>query len=37
MIPTKKGGVSSDNTMANKFSHVHPASASIFGKHNLSQ
>ncbi len=36
MIPEKKLGVSSDNNMVTQFSKVHPTSASIFGKHNLS-
>ena len=36
MIPEKKLGVSSDNIMVTKYSKVDPASASIFGKHNLS-
>jgi hypothetical protein len=36
MIPDKKLGVSPDNNMVTKFTKVHPTSASIFGKHNLS-
>lgn len=32
-----KLGVSSDSKFITKFSQVHPQSASIFGKHNLSK